>query len=53
MAEITITGEDILFESMVIQIRRKTSEINLKMTASMNVKAGVRLLIAEARVGEL
>jgi hypothetical protein len=26
---------------------------NLKMTASMKVKAGDRLLMAEARVGEL
>ena len=28
-------------------------EQNLKMTASMKVKAGVRLLTADARVGEL
>lgn len=33
---------------------RKTSEAqNLKMSASMKVKAGIRLLMAEARVGEL
>ena len=32
---------------------KKKKKRNLKMTASMKVKAGVRLLTAEARVGEL
>ena len=33
--------------------RRLRKKRNLKMTVSMKVKAGVRLLTAEARVGEL
>lgn len=32
---------------------KKSKVQNLKMTASMKVKAGTRLLMAEARVGEL
>ena len=38
---------------MIVIVRNHEVEWNLKITARVNVKAGVRLLIAEERVGEL
>ena len=43
----------VTYPIMIVIVRNHEVEWNLKITARVNVKAGVRLLIAEERVGEL